>query len=209
MLLTLHTFFNSVCVINKGVKCLWNIAQNVLMKASYFIWVRSRNCGCLVTWFCYQLIAKLGKKTATVSWPDPYTDWDQYVIGLQHLSWCIELNFIHLSWLQCLNSLRPRNTYLHQYTMPSLAQIMACHRSDACEPMLKYCWLDHWEQIPMKFLSKFIFFQSRKCIWNIRLQNVGPFVLPSNLQVPVIILIQCTLDILRSPFSNKLTKDIP
>ena len=37
------------------------------------IWVRSRNCGCLVTWFCYQLIAKPGNKTATVSWPDPYT----------------------------------------------------------------------------------------------------------------------------------------
>ena len=38
------------------------------------IWVRSRNCGCLVTWFCYQLIAKPGNKTATVSWPDPYVD---------------------------------------------------------------------------------------------------------------------------------------
>ena len=37
------------------------------------IWVRSRNCGCLVTWFCYQLIAKPGNKTAAVSWPDPYT----------------------------------------------------------------------------------------------------------------------------------------
>ena len=36
------------------------------------IWVRSRNCGCLITWFCYQLIAKPGNKTATVSWPDPY-----------------------------------------------------------------------------------------------------------------------------------------
>ena len=36
------------------------------------IWVRSRNCGCLVTWFCYQLIAKPGNKTATVPWPDPY-----------------------------------------------------------------------------------------------------------------------------------------
>ena len=34
------------------------------------IWVRSRNCGCLVTWFCYQLIAKPGNKTATVSRPD-------------------------------------------------------------------------------------------------------------------------------------------
>ena len=37
-----------------------------------YIWVRSRNCGCLVTWFCYQLIAKPGNKTATVPWPDPY-----------------------------------------------------------------------------------------------------------------------------------------
>ena len=36
------------------------------------IWVRSRNCGCLVTWFCYQLIAKPGNKTATFPWPDPY-----------------------------------------------------------------------------------------------------------------------------------------
>ena len=34
-------------------------------------WVRSRNCGCLITWFCYQLIAKPGNKTAAVSWPDP------------------------------------------------------------------------------------------------------------------------------------------
>ena len=39
---------------------------------SDMIWVRSRNCDCLVTWFCYQLIAKPGNKTATVSWPDPY-----------------------------------------------------------------------------------------------------------------------------------------
>ena len=36
------------------------------------IWVRSRNCDCLVTWFCYQLIAKPGNKTAAVSWRDPY-----------------------------------------------------------------------------------------------------------------------------------------
>ena len=36
------------------------------------IWVRSRNCGCFVTWFCYQLIANPGNKTATVPCPDPY-----------------------------------------------------------------------------------------------------------------------------------------
>ena len=45
--------------------------QNLI---NYFfkIWVRSRNCGCLVTWFCYQLIGKPGNKTAAVSLPDPY-----------------------------------------------------------------------------------------------------------------------------------------
>ena len=37
------------------------------------IWVRSWNWGCLVTWFCYQLIAKPDNKTAAVPWPDPYT----------------------------------------------------------------------------------------------------------------------------------------
>ena len=46
---------------------------HIYRKITTFIWVRSRNCGCLVTWFCYQLIAKPGNKTAAVSWPDPYT----------------------------------------------------------------------------------------------------------------------------------------
>ena len=38
----------------------------------HWIWVRSRNCGCLVTWFCYELIAKPGNKTVAVSWSNPY-----------------------------------------------------------------------------------------------------------------------------------------
>ena len=36
------------------------------------IWVRSRNWGCLVAWFCCQLIAKASYKTASVPWPDPF-----------------------------------------------------------------------------------------------------------------------------------------
>ena len=31
-----------------------------------------KNYGSLVTWFCYQLIAKPANKTDTVSWPHPY-----------------------------------------------------------------------------------------------------------------------------------------
>ena len=38
----------------------------------FIIWVRSGRCDCLVTWFCYQLIAKPGSKTAAPSWPGPY-----------------------------------------------------------------------------------------------------------------------------------------
>ena len=34
--------------------------------------VRSRWCGCLVTWFCYQMIGKPGNKTAASSRLDPY-----------------------------------------------------------------------------------------------------------------------------------------
>ena len=40
--------------------------------SSYDIWVRSRWCAFLVTWFCYQIIAKPGGKTGSPSWPDPY-----------------------------------------------------------------------------------------------------------------------------------------
>ena len=33
------------------------------------IWVRSQRCSCLVTWFCYQMIAKPGNKTVVHLWP--------------------------------------------------------------------------------------------------------------------------------------------
>ena len=33
---------------------------------------RSQRCACLVTWFCYQMIAKPGNKTGPPLWPDPY-----------------------------------------------------------------------------------------------------------------------------------------
>ena len=51
------------------------------LQESTWIWVRSWKCGCLVTWYCYQLIAKSGNKTAAVPWPDPYA-FDMYHIGL-------------------------------------------------------------------------------------------------------------------------------
>ena len=54
-----------------------------------YIWVRSRNSGCLVTWFCYQLIAKPVNKTAAVLWPDPYI----YVLYVWYITWIIHSVF--------------------------------------------------------------------------------------------------------------------
>ena len=48
---------------------------------------RSWNCGCLVTWFCYQLIAKPGNKTAAVffTWPMfPFNN--TYIYYIQYVS---------------------------------------------------------------------------------------------------------------------------
>ena len=53
---------------------------------SIFIWVRSRNWGCLATWFCYQLIAKPGNKTVAVSWPDPYVLMAWWCYHIERLS---------------------------------------------------------------------------------------------------------------------------
>ena len=62
----------------KMSSAIWQIATVSMCQAwqrsitlEKCLWVRTRNCGCLVTWFCYQLIAKPGNKTAAVSWPDP------------------------------------------------------------------------------------------------------------------------------------------
>ena len=51
-----------------------NSTPHFFLNRKINIWVRSRNCSCLVTRFCYQLIAKPGNKTAAVPWPDPYID---------------------------------------------------------------------------------------------------------------------------------------
>ena len=127
---------------------------------SDIIWVRSRNCGCLVTWFCYQLIAKQGNKTATVPWPDPslfMTLWNSLdmlqiittkiitLSGKILLPW--NVNSLRLSGTSvnyAINSLRPSDAYRRWYTRPSLVQIIACQLLMAkplSEPVLEYCWL--------------------------------------------------------------------
>ena len=46
--------------------------RSVAFFVSNMISVRSRRWACLVTWFCYHLIAKPGNKIGTLSWPNRY-----------------------------------------------------------------------------------------------------------------------------------------
>ena len=62
---------------------------------NHSIWVRSRRCGCLVTWCCYQLIAKPGNKTATHSWPDPSTHTLAHNGATPSADTLLITNFIH------------------------------------------------------------------------------------------------------------------
>ena len=57
-----NRYCSQKCVVKHEAIILFTIWQHFIR-----IWVRTRNCGCLVTWFCYQLISKSGNKTATVS----------------------------------------------------------------------------------------------------------------------------------------------
>ena len=57
----------------------WKIKSFLLSRLTHFLWGNDMlkttwvrlQCGCFVTWFCYQLIAKPGNKTAAPLWPDP------------------------------------------------------------------------------------------------------------------------------------------
>ena len=63
------------------------------------VWVGSRKCGCLVTWFCYKLIAKPGNKTATPLWPKLCISNREYNSQYLALS-CFYCNYwISASWI--------------------------------------------------------------------------------------------------------------
>ena len=67
---------------------------------------------------------------------------------------------------------------LRRLTRSSLVQIMACRLFGAKplpEPMVVYCQLDSWEQVSVKFESKFYHLHLIKCIWKGRLPKWRPF----------------------------------
>ena len=79
-----------------------------------------------------------------------------------------------------LNSSRPGDAYMRQYSISALVQTMACRRFGAkplSEPMLPYFQLNTKEHILMKFYSKFEILNSGTCTSNeCRLWNGGHFV---------------------------------
>ena len=61
-----HYTFNNIIILDIGSTIMPELFD-------FVIWVGSWNWGYLVTWFCYQLIAKPGNKSTPVLSPDPYT----------------------------------------------------------------------------------------------------------------------------------------
>ena len=49
---------------------------------------------CLVTWFCYQLIAKPGNKTVAPQWPDQCLEFK----GIYEKLWLLEFSQVSFSW---------------------------------------------------------------------------------------------------------------
>ena len=63
---------------------------------------------------------------------------------------------------------------------------MACRLVGAkplSEPMLEYCLFYPQEQTSMKYLPKFIYFHSRKCIWKVLSVKRRPFCLSLNVHL--------------------------
>ena len=90
-----------------------------------------------------------------------------------------EAKYAMCIWLAHLNDLPPSAAYMCQWIGTVLVQIMACRLfgdKPLFKPVLGYCQLDHWEQISVKFKSKYEIFHTRKCIWKCRLWNVSHFV---------------------------------
>ena len=52
------------------------------------MWVRSRRCACLVTWFWYQLIANPDNKTVAPLWPCPYHPREAEALNLTYHCHC-------------------------------------------------------------------------------------------------------------------------
>ena len=123
----------------------WNCRQKIVSETG----PRSRNCGCLITWFCYQLIAKPGNTTAAVSWPDPYTHW-QGTFSVSAMSVRPEISLGLWSWHRKFDvepisfkadfALVPSPLHNHAYVNACI-QWFCCSQFSTCP--LQWCHNEH------------------------------------------------------------------
>ena len=81
-----------------------------------------RRWACLVTWFCYQMIAKTGNKTGPPSWPDPY----------QFIKWFWK---VHIAPTSPMGQLTQRLLDVDpvHWCIYSTSNHNLCHRSITCQ----------------------------------------------------------------------------
>ena len=106
------------------------IIQNSNDAVNWCVWVRSRRCGCLVTLFCYQMIAKPGNKTAAPLWSDPYIDGfvqDCSISLLMHWRYCsLALNiYIYIFMDRCKSvwAMRLNIAFVHRIHLLEICSI--------------------------------------------------------------------------------------
>ena len=111
------------------------------------IWIRSWRCSCLVTWFCYQLIAKPGNKTVAPPWPDPFIEIDpggQWVPAIPPISHPSSHSLTPPSPCQIQFSQLsspPQFHHLPRAPGPRLGQSSPHHRSWSPSPHKLATWL--------------------------------------------------------------------
>ena len=91
-------------------------------------------CSCLVTWFCYQLIAKPGKKTTAPPWPEPYVD-DWYDFSWQHGRYVKTINTVCNN--KCLQLTDSREGFLIKNDASAINHECAYGKAILC---------DNWKQ---------------------------------------------------------------
>ena len=103
----------------------------VSLYTCYIIWVRSWRCGCLVTWFCYHLIAKPGNKKATSLWPDPLVHITPAAV--KSAWWLLLCWWPGAVWHQSISN-QHDDAGLSKYIRNALAGWWKHHREDFLEP---------------------------------------------------------------------------
>ena len=97
-------------------RIIMRLILNIFLKTIHMgkvtkLWL---SCG---TWFCYQLIAKPGKKTAAVSWPDPYITKKTPMLVAQILATNFDFVPGWWCWFLCGKSAQlPRIVFVVHYT---------------------------------------------------------------------------------------------